>query len=211
MAEASHRRVQTRRSVVRPPPATGLFPRALEDFDTQLMLQARAGSREAANALVRRNSGRIARYLARLVGSRAPVEDLAQDVFVQALTHAQGYQPTARVITWLYRIATNIALNYLKRPDVQRRAARGPDSGAEPPDRHVAAPDRRMSLDELRQAVARAVHNLPVNQRVALTLFEYEDCSYEQIAAILDVSVEAVRSLLTRARATLRGQLQGLV
>jgi len=78
-------------------------------------------------------------------------------------------------------------------------------------DRSAPAPDRQMSLDELRQQVAGAVGALPMNQRVALTLFEYEDCSYEQIAAILDVTVEAVRCLLMRARTQLRARLQGLL
>lgn len=183
---------------------------ALADFDTQLILQARAGDRDAANAFVRRNFPRISRYLARLIGPRRPVEDLAQDVFLQALSHVSDYRPQAKVLTWLYRIATNTALNYLKQPALRRNVAQADERAAELVDRHEPSPDRQLSLDELRQRVSVAVNDLPTNQRIALTLFEYEDCSYEQVAAVLDVSVEAVRSLLMRARTTLRAQLRDL-
>ena len=66
-------------------------------------------------------------------------------------------------------------------------------------------------MDEMRAQVSAAIAALPLNQRIALTLFEYESCSYDQIAAVLDVSVEAVRSLLMRARTTLRRELKGLL
>lgn len=185
--------------------------RALADLDTQLMLQARAGDTDSASALIRRNSGRIARYITRLVGSRRPVEDLTQDVFLQALTHADRYEPSAKVSTWLYRIATNTALNYLKQAHVKRQAPAPPEGFFEPADPTAAPPDGQLTLDELRSQVAQALAALPLKQRVALTLFQYEDCSYEQIATVLDVSVEAVRSLLMRARTTLRGRLNGLL
>jgi len=95
---------------------------ALTDLDTQLMLQARAGDRDAAGALVRRNHARIARYLSRVVRDQSVTEDLTQDVFLRALSHADQYEPTAKLTTWLYRIATNTALNYLKQPSVRRAA-----------------------------------------------------------------------------------------
>lgn len=210
MPEAGRKQVRAGRRATAAP-RTETSAGALEDLDTHLMLQVRAGSREAANSLVRRNFERIARYIARLVGQHRPVEDLTQDVFLQALTHASQYQPTARVSTWLYRIATNIALNYLKQPGVRRRTLKTPEGPLEVPDRGESAPDRQISLDELKHQVADAIRELPINQRIALTLFEYEDCSYQQIAIVLDVSVEAVRSLLLRARTTLRRRLKGLI
>lgn len=185
--------------------------RALGDFDTQLMLQARAGHAEAANALIRRNFERIARYITRLVGRHRPVEDLTQDVFLRAFSHANSYSPDAKVTTWLYRIATNVALNHLKQPDVKRRVAEPAEGAVETADPNTPPPDRRLNLAETKAKVIEAVNRLPLNQRVALTLFQYEDCTYEQIAAVLDVSVEAVRSLLMRARTTLRRELRELL
>ncbi len=208
--EMGQKRVQAGRRTIQPP-KTERAASLLADLDTQLMIQARDGNREAANALIRRNFERISRYVARLVGNHRPVEDLTQDVFLQAISHASEYQPSAKVTTWLYRIATNTSLNYLKQASVRRQAPEPPEGRLEVADHSVPAPDSRLSLDELKDLVAKAVAELPINQRVALTLFEYENCSYEQIAAVLDVSIEAIRSLLLRARTTLRGRLNGLI
>lgn len=210
MTGPGRKAVQSRQRVCAPPKVDHTTE-VLADLDTQLMLQACAGSRDAANALIRRNFPRIARYIARLIGAQHPVEDLTQDVFLQALSHAGQYRPTAKVITWLFRIATNVSLNYMKQAHVRRRAAERPDGSLEVVDRTAPPPDRQVSLDELKSEVADAVAALPPNQRVAVTLFQYEDCSYEQIAAVLDVTVEAVRSLLMRARTTLRSRLHRLM
>jgi RNA polymerase sigma-70 factor (ECF subfamily) len=180
------------------------------DVDTQLMLLAAAGARDAAAALVDRNRGRIAGYITRLVRDRRVVEDLTQDVFLLALKNADQFRPTAKVSTWLYRIATNTTLNYLKQRAVRGRTPTLPEGPGEPPDRREPGPEQQVSQDELRYQVSAAVHTLPLSQRIALTLFEYEDCSYEQIAAVLDTTVESVRCLLRRARLALRAELEGL-
>lgn len=187
-------------------------PGVLADLDTQLMLRVREGSPEAANALVRRNFQRVSRYIARLVRRSGPTEDLVQDVFVRVLHSSERYEPTAKFSTWLYRIATNTALNYLNRAHLKDRQEPDPQTGGpEIPARSDSAPERDMSLDELRDRISLAIASLPVNQRIALTLFEYEELSYEQIAGVLDTTVEAVRSLLKRARGSLRGKLRGLL
>jgi RNA polymerase sigma-70 factor (ECF subfamily) len=183
----------------------------LEDLDTQLMLQVQGGDRDAAATLVRRNRDRIERYVFRLVRDARTAEDLTQDVLLQALSRADLYRPTARFSTWLYRVATNRALNYLKQAGRRQRALEPAERALETAESHEATPDRQMTLEELKQQVARAVDRLPFKQRIALTLFEYEDCSYEQIAAVLETTVEAVRSLLMRARTTLRSELHGLI
>lgn len=177
------------------------------DFDTQLMLQLRAGDKHAATALARRNLPRIARYIARIVRNPLAVEDLSHDVFVHVLSHAPRYEPTARFSTWLYRVATNVAIDYLR-----RNKARPPSAAdATPtPVEHgwLNQPEGVVFQKELQAAVGDALSRLPLNQRVALTLFELEDFSYEQIACVLDVTVDAVRSLLPRAKETLRRELR---
>ena len=185
---------------------------AQSDFDTQLMLQVREGNAEAGNTLLRRNFDRVARYIARVVRDQRPIEDLAQDVFLQVLKKAKTYEPTAKFSTWLYRIATNTSLNYIKQAHIKRRREHNPD--LDKPvivDRSGRSPEREVSLDELREQVSTAISSLPVKQRIALMLFEYEDLSYEQIATVLGTNVGAVRSLLKRARQELRGKLDGLV
>jgi RNA polymerase sigma-70 factor (ECF subfamily) len=184
----------------------------LTDLDAQLMLELRAGNTEAGNALVRRNFDRVARYVGRVVRDQRPVEDLAQEVFLQIFKAAGRYEPTAKFSTWLYRIATNTARNYLAQSYVRRR--REPDPGQGGPVVAAgadSAPERQLSLDDLRRRVADALASLPVNQRIALTLCEYEGLSYEQIAAVLDTTVDAVRGMIKRAREALRPKLRGLV
>jgi len=200
-----HAEVRPQAGVVRSAPQT---QGPLADFDTQLMLQVAAGSREAGSLLIKRNGQQIARYLGRLVRDPNAVEDLSHDVFLQALSHADQFRPTAKVSTWLYRIATNTALNYLKQSSRRRAQATPVDRPLEVTDPKESGPERRVTQDELRQHVSRAILNLPINQRVALTLFQYEEFPYEQIASVLDVSVEAVRCLLNRARVTLRRELR---
>ena len=186
-----------------PRPAESL---ALSDLDTQLMMRVREGCPEAANTLVRRNFDRVARYVSRVLGNQRAIEDISQEVFLNVLSSAPRYKPTARFSTWLYRVATNTALSHLSRNgrqsahDVHEQDRAG---GAAPP-------DHQMSLDEVRARVTAAVDDLPINQRVALTLFEYEDLTYQQIATVMDLTVEAVRCLLNRARSTLRQKLGDL-
>jgi RNA polymerase sigma-70 factor (ECF subfamily) len=176
------------------------------------MLELRAGNAEAGNALVRRNFDRVARYVGRVVRDQRPVEDLAQEVFLQVFRAAGRYEPTAKFSTWLYRIATNIARNYLAQPYVRRRREADPSqSGPVATAGADSAPERQLSLDDLRRRVADALASLPVNQRIALTLCEYEGLSYEQIAAVLDTTVDAVRGMIKRAREALRPKLRGLV
>lgn len=180
------------------------------DPDTQLMLLAAGGDRNAADQLVDRNRARIAGFITHLVHDRRIVEDLTQDVFYAALRNADKYRPTAKVSTWLYRIATNTTLNYLKQRATRSRAAALPEGAQEPADRREPGPEQHVAQDELRGQVSRAIRTLPLNQRIALTLCEYESCSYEQIATVLDTTVESVRSLLRRARLALRLELKEL-
>jgi RNA polymerase sigma-70 factor, ECF subfamily len=186
-------------------------PEALTDLDTQLMLQVREGSPEAANALIRRNFGRVSRYVARVVRQDRAVEDLTQEVFLRVLSHASEYRPTAKFSTWLYRVATNTALRYVTEAYNKRRVGLPAAGAPDIPDTATPEPSRRVDLDELKSRVASAIDVLPPNQRVALVLFEYEDLTYQQIAAVLNLTVEAVRCLLMRARSTLRGELMGLL
>lgn len=202
---------KTRSTLLRPRVQPSFDRGVLADLDTQLMLRVRDGSAEAADLLVRRNFERVARYIGRIVRDPPAVEDLSQEVFLRVLTRADAYEPTARLSTWLYRIATNAAINHVTEAYSRRQTAGRDMASAEVPDPcPESGPDREMNLDELKSRVSRAIGDLPIKQRVALTLFEYEELSYQQIASVLEVSVEAVRCLLTRARTTLRSKLAGL-
>lgn len=184
---------------------------AVADFDTQLMLQVRAGNNDAAGMLVRRNLERVARFVGRIVRNERHVEDIAQEVFLQVLAAAPRYEPTARFSTWLYRIAMNAALDHLAQPYHKRRRESQGDQLQELAGKSREDPQQAVSMAELRGQIHLAIAALPVNQRVALTLFQFEDMSYEQIASVMEISVDGVRSLLARARRALRTQLQDLM
>ncbi|MBK8913838.1 MAG: RNA polymerase sigma factor [Phycisphaerales bacterium] len=182
----------------------------LADLDTQLMLQVRGGDREAAGQLIRRNYERVSRYIGRIVRDVRAVEDLTQEVFASVLSHAAVYEPTARFTTWVYRVATNTALKFIQSPHVRGRDRAGDARLAETADR-VETPDARLTVDELKARVQRAIGELPPNQRAAAILFECEGLSYEQIAGVLNVTEDGVRALLQRARAALRARLSDLL
>lgn len=182
----------------------------VDDIDAQLMVLMRDGDRDAGNQLVRRNADRVSRFVARVVRNPRIIEDLTQDVFKNMVRYAARYEPSCKFSTWLYRIATNIALDHLDRAAVRRRENGVVKDDESVPDRRADRPDRQLSLDELRAAVAAALEGLPPNQRIAMTLHQYEGMSYEQIATIMDCSIESVRSLLARARTALRERLGGL-
>lgn len=182
----------------------------LSDIDTQLMLQVRNGDREAAGMLIRRNYERVARYIGRVVRQQAVIEDLTQDVFAQILTHAGRYEPAARFSTWAYRVATNTALKFMKSKYERSKTRDGDEQLQGKPDRD-GLPDAHMNLAELKGCVQDAIGQLPPNQKAATILFECEGLTYEQIASVMSVTEDAVRALLSRARAALRDRLGGLL
>jgi RNA polymerase sigma-70 factor (ECF subfamily) len=172
-----------------------------------------AGDTGAFRALIEEYKGRVAAAIARMAGSSLDPEELAHEVFVRVWKSAHRYEPSARLSTWLFAIARNLVLNEIRyktrHPAVSRDAlleeghpeAEGPAAGA------ARQPDAALLEAELHEAIDRALQTLPENQRTAIILRRYEGVSYEEIAAILEVSVSSVKSLLFRARTTLREAL----
>ena len=147
---------------------------------------------------------------------RSEAEDLAQSVFVQVWRSADRYQPAAKFSTWLFTIARNVCLN-----EVRRRARHPADSldapahaGTDEPrghsveDRHISAAPDALLRGELEAKVAEALAALPENQRTALLLWQREELAYEDIAEVLGCSLSAVKSLIHRARETLKARLK---
>lgn len=179
------------------------------------MLRFQQGDRAAFDELVRRNTPRIHALIYRFLGDPGMVEDLTQEVFLRVFRTAERYKPTAKFSTWLYRIAANLSFNVLrsrkKGVPVSLESLGGSDASEHPrqtPDPTAAAPHDNMDNLELRQAVAKAVADLPDSQRIAIVLNKYEDKSYEEIAEVMDCSTMAVKSLLSRARGNLRRRLR---
>ncbi len=181
------------------------------DCDAQLMLRVKEGDSASFAALLDRHRAPLVRFLYRMVQNRAVAEELAQEVFLRVFRSRSSYEPAAKFTTWLFRIATHLALNALRDGKNERGQERLDAVGAGLPVRHVS--DKRPSAEQtmLREArfdeVRRAVAALPAKQRAAVLMHKYEEMEYAQIAKALGCSESAVKSLIFRAYETLRARL----
>ena len=181
------------------------------DYDAQLMIRVKEGDDVSFGLLLDKHRSSVIHFLYRMVQNQAVAEELAQEVFLRVYRSRGTYEPTARFTTWLFRIATHLALNALRDGKNQRAEARLDADTPETTARQVC--DGRPSveqvmvhksrLEEIRQAVAA----LPDKQRAAVLMHKYEDLEYSQIARVLNCSESAVKSLLFRAYETLRARL----
>lgn len=174
--------------------------------DEDLMLAAGRGDRRAFAALVERHERTVFHFIQRFLGYDVHgAEDVAQDVFLSVWKSAPGYRPTAKVLTWVLRIATNASLNHVRSRRVRQRVLpfdQRPRDEADPPSADAAPPD-----EERGAAVRSAIAELPPAQRAAIILRHFHELPYSEIAEALDVSHGAVESLLFRGRENLRRRL----
>lgn len=186
------------------------------DPDVRLMLRVREDDAAAFEELMLRYQNRVVSIIAHLVGRRDLAEDLAQDVFLRVYRARKRYVPGAKFSTWLFTIAGNVASNALRglsrRKEVHLAAAPG-DTGANPLELSAAAasalmPTRQADKAELCDVVQQAVATLSERQRAAVLLAKFEGLSYEEIGEILDMTPQAIKSMLSRARGKLREALQ---
>jgi RNA polymerase sigma-70 factor (ECF subfamily) len=184
--------------------------------DAELMLRVRDGDETSFALLLERHRRPVIHFLYRMVQNSAVAEELAQEVFLRVYRSRETYQPTAKFTTWLFRIATHLALNWIR----DRKSERGQESL----DREAAdggrlrqVPDRQFNVEQhlLREArleeVRRAIATLPEKQRAAVLMHKYQEMEYSQIASVLSCSESAVKSLLFRAYETLRARLAHFV
>jgi len=196
-------------ALTQPPPTNYV----LHDPDVRLMLQVRDGDAAAFEELVRRYRDRLLTILEHLVGHREQAEDLAQDVFVRVFKARERYTPDAKFSTWLFTIANNVASNALRsrsrRREVGVPEGNGADSAPLALDQLAKAasgfmPTRALDKAEQAEMVRHAVAALNERQRMALLLAKFEGMSYQDIAQTMGLSVQAIKSLLSRARVNLK-------
>jgi RNA polymerase sigma-70 factor, ECF subfamily len=186
--------------------------------DVQLMLDVKAGDDESFDLLLQKYRLPLVNFVGRMVHDRATAEDLAQEVFLRVYRARKQYTPSAKFTTWLFRIATNLALNSLRDTRHQRMEvsidAPANDEEEGPP---RELPAREMRIDEhmierdRAEFIRRAVLALPEKQRAAVLLHKYEEMDYAEIAKVLECSESALKSLLFRAYESLRVQLAPLI
>jgi RNA polymerase sigma-70 factor (ECF subfamily) len=189
---------------------------AMTRSDVQLMLDVKAGDDASFNLLLQKYRTPLINFLYRMVRDSATAEDLAQEVFLRVYRARKQYSPSAKFTTWLFRIATNLALNSV-RDNRHRQMDVSIDAPVEEDEAPLQLHAREMRIDEhmierdRAEFIRQAISSLPEKQRVAVLLHKYEEMDYAEIAKILECSESALKSLLFRAYETLRVQLAPLV
>ena len=179
--------------------------------DAELMLRVREGDTESFTLLLERHRSPVIHFLYRIVQNQSVAEELAQEVFLRVYRSRANYEPTAKFTTWLFRIASHLALNWIR----DRRHERGQESldqetqdgmVRQVSDRGVSA-EHALVRESKFEEIRRAIQGLPEKQKAAVFMHKYEEMEYSQIAAVLECSESAVKSLLFRAYESLRARL----
>jgi RNA polymerase sigma-70 factor (ECF subfamily) len=187
----------------------------VEISDAEVMLRVKTGDQSAFDYLVQKYRRPIVSFMYRMARNAAAAEDLAQEVFLRVYRSRENYEASAKFTTWLYRIATNLAVNHARdtrqeRPEVTVSIDEpDEDTGTtfEVPDGSLNA-EQIMMRQERMLAIRRKVEALPEQQKLAVIMHKYQQMDYKQIAEVLKKSESATKSLLFRAYETLRDQLK---
>ena len=188
-------------------------PSRPDDLGAALMLAWQGGEEGAFDRLVEAYSGQVFALLTRFLGRSSSREDMVQEVFLRVIRARDRYEPTAKFTTWLYRIVFNLAVN-----ETQRARGRATWSLDQPisddegvardaQDEYAPDPSDGLERDDAVTAVRSAIASLPEHQRLALVLAKYHEMPYIEIGRVLGSSEKAIKSLIHRARETLRLRL----
>lgn len=186
--------------------------------DIQLIGKINRGDKSAFNELMDRYEKPILNFAYRLLSSRMEAEDVTQEVFLRAYKNIETFKFKAKFSTWLFKIARNLCLNKLRHtlhfPTFSiDKSVKGDeyDFQRQIEDKEQISPASNLLKKELQDVVRAALDLLPKNQKIAVVLRRYKDMSYEEIAMIMGCSVSAVRSMLNRAKQTLKNRLEHYV
>jgi RNA polymerase sigma-70 factor (ECF subfamily) len=190
----------------------------VEMEDSAIMLELRAGNMSGFDFLLQKYRRPIVNFMYRMVHNQAIAEELAQEVFLRIYRSRETYRAEARFSTWLYRIATNLGVNYARDNRHERAASTiyldqaDPDTGTTPDvaDATPGAEDNLLQRERF-NAIRQHVMELPERQRMAVLMHKYEGMDYKQIGDVLKLSESATKSLLFRAYQTLRGKLKEFI
>ncbi len=184
--------------------------------DAEVMLRVRAGDDAAFDYLVEKFRRQMVHFMFRMSRNQATAEELAQEVFLRVYRSRESYSAEAKFSTWLYRIATNLAMNHVRDTKPERNTA-----SLDEPDEETglkidvadpgATAEQTMLRRERLAAIRKHVEELPERQRLAVIMHKYQNMDYRQIGEVLKLSESATKSLLFRAYETLREKLKGFV
>ncbi len=182
-----------------------------DEESVRLMLRVREGDIRAFERLVELHQGAVIGTVYRMLNNLDEAHDIAQQVFIRVWRSAPRYEVTAKFTTWLYTITRNLVFNETRRRSRRREVSLEQESADDPPkhfaDLSVPGADENLAKAEFHEALDKAIAVLPEKQRLAVILRGHQDLPYEEICAILKMSLPAVKSLLFRARNDLRKNL----
>jgi len=181
------------------------------EHDAELMLRVREGDSQSFALLLAKHRAPVIHFLYRMIQNQAVAEELAQEVFLRVYRSRASYEPTAKFTTWLFRIASHVALNHIRDGKLERNQESLDQESDEGMSRQVASEvptvEQKMVREARFEEIRRAIQLLPAKQRAAVLMHKYQEMEYIQIAAALECSESAVKSLLFRAYETLRAKL----
>ena len=204
---------------LRPPAAEPLPSPAVpfeEMSDAEVMLRVRGGDDAAFDHLVAKFRRPMVHFMFRMARNQAMAEELAQEVFLRVYRSRASYSAEAKFTTWLYRIASNLAINHARDTKAERNTASLDEPDEETglkidvADGHATAEQEMLRRERL-ASIRKEVEALPERQRVAVLMHKYQGLDYKQIGEVLKLSESATKSLLFRAYETLRERLKGFV
>jgi RNA polymerase sigma-70 factor (ECF subfamily) len=184
------------------------------EHDAELMLRVREGDSACFALLLDRHRTPVIHFLYRMVQNQAIAEELAQEAFLRVYRSRATYEPTAKFTTWLFRIATHLALNWIR----DSKNEKGQESldqeliegAARQVEDHRPTVEHRLLRAAEMAEIREAIEALPAKQRAAVLMHKYDELDYAQISRVLDCSESAIKSLLFRAYETLRSRLSHL-
>ncbi|MSP21316.1 MAG: RNA polymerase sigma factor [Alphaproteobacteria bacterium] len=180
-----------------------LQPLLSPQSDDVLMGRLRGGNGDAFAELLGRHLGAVARFSYHMIGNAADADEIAQETFLRLWRGRERWEPRAQVRTWLLRVARNLCIDRFRRREVVT------DEFPDLPDLRPT-PAGNLQARETERIVAKALAELPERQRAAIGLVYYEGLSNIEAAQVLDVSIDALESLLARGRRSLRSNLSAL-
>ena len=185
------------------------------NIDVELVRRVQQGDKGAFDLLVRKYQQRVGKLVSRFIADRSEVEDDTQEAFIKAYRALPNFRGDSAFYTWLYRIATNTAKNYLvaagRRPprsdvDITTGAT---EQGFEL--EGDQSPEGEMASEEIHRVIRQALEQMPEELRLALTMCEFDGFSYDEIAEVMECQIGTVRSRIFRARQSLDKQLRPLI
>jgi RNA polymerase sigma-70 factor (ECF subfamily) len=193
------------------PVPTDAVDESSDEESVRLMLRVKEGDVKAFEKLVQMHQGGIVGIAYRMLNNLDDAHDISQQVFVRVWRSAPRYEVTAKFTTWLYTITRNLVFNEARRRSRRKEVSMEQENEAVPPKQHAdpsaAAADENLAKAEFHDALDKAIAALPEKQRLAVILRGKQELPYEEICAILKISLPALKSLLFRARNDLRRHL----